>query len=158
MPMAASSLSLLVRKSAGPRVPVAMRRRLRRFLFRALTAAKQKDAELCLTLSDDAELEALNRSFAGEDHATDVLSFGQREAVVPEGVKPVSDLLGDVIISVETAERQAQARGHSLEDELRHLAVHGLCHLLGYDHATPAEERVMFAYEAELRAAAAASK
>jgi probable rRNA maturation factor len=66
-------------------------------------------------------------------------------------------MLGDIVISVETAERQARARAQGLEAELFHLGVHGLCHLLGYDHATRAEERVMFAYEARLRAEAGAA-
>jgi len=108
-----------------------------------MRAAGVAGRELSLTLSNDAELHALNRQYAGEDHATDVLSFEQSGA-----------LLGDVIISVETAARQAKTAGHSLLDELTHLAVHGLAHLCGLDHATPAEERVMFGWEAKLRAEA----
>jgi rRNA maturation RNase YbeY len=106
-------------------------------------------AELALTISltDDKELRALNGKYAGEDHATDVLSFEQQ-----------APLLGDVVISVATAKRQAQAAGHSLLAELFHLAVHGMVHLMGYDHATEAEERVMFAYEAKLRARATAPR
>ena len=105
-------------------------------------------------LSDDAELHALNLEYADEDHATDVLSFAQQEA--PAGFAPPSPtlLLGDIVISIETAERQARQHGHGLDAELLHLAVHGLCHLLGYDHATQSEERVMFTYEAQLRAEA----
>lgn len=140
-------LSLLLRNGAGTHVPVAMRARLRRSLRRVMDAAGRKDATVCLSLSDDAELHALNLQYAGEDHATDVLSFSQGHPQLP--------VLGDIIISVETAARQAKARGHGLYDELFHLAVHGFCHLLGYDHATRKEERVMFAYEAELRGAAA---
>ena len=98
--------------------------------------------EVSLSLTDDAELRRLNQEFAGEDHATDVLSFEQDPP-----------LLGDIVISVPYARRQAKG---PLADELVHLAVHGLAHLLGYDHATPAEERVMFGYEAKLRAAARA--
>jgi probable rRNA maturation factor len=141
-------LSLLVRKGVGGRVAVAVRARLRRSMQRVMAAAGQKDAAVCLSLSDDAELHALNLQYAGEDHATDVLSFAQGHPQLPVPV------LGDIIISVETAARQAKQRGHSLYDELFHLAVHGFCHLLGYDHATRKEERVMFAYEAELRSAA----
>ena len=63
-------------------------------------------------------------------------------------------MLGDIVISVETAARQALAGGRSLTDELAHLAVHGLAHLIGFDHASPKEERVMFGYEAKLRAIA----
>jgi probable rRNA maturation factor len=110
-----------------------------------MRAAGVADRALTLSLTDDKELRALNRQYAAEDHATDVLSFEQD-----------APLLGDVVISVETAARQAKAAKHSLGAELFHLAVHGMVHLVGYDHATKAEERVMFAYEAKLRARATA--
>lgn len=147
-------LSLVVRRSIGPRVAVAVRRDLRRQLQRAMRAAALADAQVCLTLSDDAELHQLNLAYAGEDHATDVLSFAQRDpqaAGRPPLPAGVPEPLGDIIISVPIAERQAAAQGHDLLHELLHLAVHGLCHLVGYDHATAEEERVMFGYEALLR-------
>jgi probable rRNA maturation factor len=127
------------------RVTPATLRALKRLLGRAMQAAGVAERVLSLSLSNDRELHTLNRQYAGEDHATDVLSFEQE-----------APLLGDVVISVETAARQAAAAGHSLLAELVHLSVHGMVHLLGYDHATPAEERVMFGYEAKLRAAARA--
>jgi probable rRNA maturation factor len=114
-----------------------------------MDAANIGDAELALSLTNDIELRRLNREYADEDHATDVLSFSQREG----GGDPRGPL-GDVIISVPTARRQARAAERPLLDELFHLAVHGLCHLLGYDHATKKQERVMFGYEAKLRAKA----
>jgi probable rRNA maturation factor len=120
-------------------------RALKRLVGRAMRAAGVAERALALSLSDDDELLALNRQYADEDHATDVLSFAQE-----------APLLGDVVISVETAARQASAAGHSLAAELVHLSVHGLVHLVGYDHATADEERVMFGYEARLRAAARA--
>ncbi|MCS6913642.1 MAG: rRNA maturation RNase YbeY [Myxococcales bacterium] len=145
-------LSLSVRGAARHLVPDAVRRQLRRRMARVLRAAGVGEAEVCISLTDDAELRELNRRFAGEDHATDVLSFSQR------GVCPSppgeGELLGDIVISLEAAVRQAAAAGHPLSEELLHLAVHGLCHLLGYDHATPDEERVMFGHEARLRAEA----
>jgi len=116
---------------------------LGRRVRRAMRAAAA-DGEVSLSLSDDQELLALNRQYADEDHATDVLSFCQEDA----------EFLGDIVISVETATRQAKTAGHSLLAELTHLAVHGLVHLLGYDHATADEERIMFGYEARLRAQA----
>jgi probable rRNA maturation factor len=119
-----------------------VRRELTRRLRRAMQAARALGA-VSLSLTDDAELRALNREYANEDHATDVLSFEQSPP-----------LLGDIVISVETARRQAEAGGRTLTEELIHLAVHGLAHLLGYDHATRAEERVMFGFEAKLREAA----
>jgi rRNA maturation RNase YbeY len=118
-------------------------RALRSRLARAMRAAGVAERALTLSLSDDAELLALNREYADEDHATDVLSFEQQ-----------APLLGDVVISVETALEQAKTAKHSLLAELFHLAVHGMVHLMGYDHATKAEERVMFGYEAKLRATA----
>jgi probable rRNA maturation factor len=120
-------------------------RTLRRLVARAMRAAGVAERALTLSLSDDDELLALNREYAGEDHATDVLSFEQE-----------APLLGDVIISVEYAGRQAAAARHALATELVHLAVHGLVHLMGFDHASKAEERVMFGFEARLRAAARA--
>lgn len=154
-------LSLVVRRSIGPQVAAPVRRELRRQLQRAMRAAGLTAAQVCLTLSDDAELHQLNLAYAGEDHATDVLSFAQRETQPGAGQPPrpsgIPEPLGDIIISVETAERQAAAQGHELLHELVHLAVHGLCHLLGYDHATVEEEAVMFGYERQLREQARAA-
>ena len=87
----------------------------------------------------------------------DVLSFAQRDAdpgvaiPLPPGTP---ETLGDVIISVEIALRQASAQGHDLLAELGHLSIHGLCHLLGMDHRDAQEERWMFGYEALLRSEA----
>jgi probable rRNA maturation factor len=142
-------------------VPSHTLRLLRQRLARAMRAAGVAERPLTLSLTDDAELRALNRRYAGEDHATDVLSFAQS---APSGPRPDipairgrrTPLLGDIVISVETAARQARSASHSLLDELFHLSVHGLAHLLGYDHVTKREERVMFAWEAELRARATA--
>jgi rRNA maturation RNase YbeY len=120
-------------------------RTVRRLVARAMRAAGVEERALTLSFSDDDELLALNREYAGEDHATDVLSFEQQ-----------APLLGDVIISVEYAARQAVAARHALATELVHLAVHGMVHLMGFDHATKEEERVMFGFEARLRAAARA--
>lgn len=155
------SLTLSVRGAARGALPEAERRQLKRRLQRAMAAAGAAEAEVSLSLSDDAELWELNRAYAGEDHATDVLSFSQRESALAPGaaLRPGAaprpgELLGDIIISIETARRQAATAGHELGDELLHLSVHGLCHLLGYDHGSPEEERVMFGYEALLRAEA----
>jgi probable rRNA maturation factor len=128
------------------------RARLRRRLARAMAAAGVASSELSLALVDDDVIHDLNRRWRGVDRPTDVLSFAQQEGEGGSG-----GALGDVVISVETARRQAAAvAGRQLDDELLHLAVHGLAHLLGYDHATRREERVMFGWEAELRAQALA--
>jgi probable rRNA maturation factor len=99
--------------------------------------------ELSVALVDDATIQALNRDYRAKDKPTDVLAFPMD---VPDpGAKtsaPVR-LLGDVILSVPTARRQAQRYRRPLLDELTHLLAHGLLHLCGYDHQTDAEERVM---------------
>lgn len=144
------AIHLLVRATVRGQVSPTLRSRLRRQLGRALAASGYGQAQVCLTLSDDEELHELNRQYADEDHATDVLSFAQQEAAGPL-LPGLPLLLGDIVISVPIAARQAAERHHGLDDELLHLATHGLCHLLGYDHATPRQEQVMFGYEAVLR-------
>ncbi len=140
-------------RGRAARTPPGTRRALQARLGRALVAAGLRGVELSVVLSDDDELRALNRAYAGDDHATDVLSFAQRDAPAPVVGK---EALGDVIISVEHAARQAAAAHRHVSAELFHLAVHGLAHLLGYDHRDAVEERAMFGYEARLRSAALA--
>ena len=94
-------------------------------------------AELTLRVTGDRELRRLNRDFLGEDHATDVLSFPSGDAG--------GGYLGDLALSWPAVTRQAAAFGHPPEVDAALLAVHGLLHLLGWDHATPAEERDMVA-------------
>jgi probable rRNA maturation factor len=121
---------------------------LARFFNRARQAVGLL-GEVEVLLTSDAELKRLNRSFRGKNKATDVLSF---PAFVPEGFPagfPVPDTAGDLAISLETAARQAAAFGHSLEDEVRILLLHGLLHLSGLDHET--DDGEMAAREAELR-------
>jgi len=91
-----------------------------------LVAAKLPETELSLVICDDPTIQALNARWRGKDEPTDVLSFPQDDEIV----------LGDLVISVDTALRQARERGHDLRCELRVLLVHGLLHLLGYDHET----------------------
>ncbi len=106
------------------------------------------NAELSLVLTDDPRIAALNGQWRNKPEPTDVLSFPQRDAGAP--ATGASDLLGDVVISVNTAARQAAELGHSLETELRVLLVHGLCHLLGHDHLTDEERREMQALEGRI--------
>lgn len=99
--------------------------------------------ELSLLLTDDAEIQQLNAQFRHQNKSTDVLSFAalETEGAVPEILRHKIPLnLGDIIISVDTAQRQAAERDHSLRWELAWLATHGLLHLLGWDH--PTEERL----------------
>jgi probable rRNA maturation factor len=115
----------------------------------ALDAEKVPPAELGILITDDATIRDLNRRYADEDKPTDVLSFSLREG--EEFVSPDDTVrLGEVIISLDTAKRQAEDASRPLEAEVAHLLVHGILHLLGYDHAEPDEERAMQAREREL--------
>jgi probable rRNA maturation factor len=104
------------------------------------------DAELSLVLVDDDYIRELNLSYRGLDQPTDVLSFALEEAddaPLPAGGEKMPELLGDIYISVPRATEQAETYGHSFERELGFLAVHGLLHLVGYDHQTPDETVAM---------------
>lgn len=91
--------------------------------------------EVSLVLANDEYIHALNREYRDKDCPTDVLSFALNEGEEPIVIDgPEEVLLGDIIISLETATRQAEEYGHSLERELAYLTVHGILHLLGYDH------------------------
>ena len=108
--------------------------------------------ELSLALVDDRTIRELNRTYRGYDKATDVLAFALREG---ESLSPVDvEPLGDVIVSVPTARRQAKSAGRPVLAEVTMLVAHGILHLLGYDHATKAEEKVMVAKTRELEEAA----
>ncbi len=100
-------------------------------------------AGLTLVLTDDVYIHRLNRDYLGVDKPTDVLSFPAGDPM--PGMASQSAYLGDIIISVPYADRQAQAAGHNLMAELQLLAVHGVLHLLGHDHAEPDEKAAMWA-------------
>ena len=105
-------------------------------------------------LADDATVRELNRTYRGTDAATDVLSFAQSEGEAfaqPDGVPPH---IGDVVISLDTAPRQAVEYGQALGDEVSHLLVDGVLHLLGYDHEQPDDAAVMRAREDAILGAA----
>jgi probable rRNA maturation factor len=106
-------------------------------------------AELSVMLTDDAGIHVLNRDHRHKDRPTDVLAFAMDESVPdPRGI------LGDVVISLDTAERQAKSRGRELIVEVRFLLAHGVLHLIGYDHANPTEKREMVAMTRKLVKAA----
>jgi probable rRNA maturation factor len=93
--------------------------------------------ELSLRLTDDAEIQQLNAQYRNKNQPTDVLAFAALELEIPQSEEMLLHLplyLGDLVISVETASRQAQQQGHSLQTELAWLGAHGLLHLLGWDH------------------------
>lgn len=98
------------------------------------------DRELSVVLTDDDEIHALNRDYRGKDRPTDVLAFALSEGEASEFAGP---LLGDVVISVPTARRQANRGKREFAAELRMLLAHGLLHLVGWDHQTDEEDRRM---------------
>lgn len=101
---------------------------------RVLSAVGESGSELSLELTGDKRMQRLNREYRKKDRPTDVLAFPIREAVMPPGVHPVTQMLGDVVISLPTAWRQAKEAGRSIDVELVTLLVHGVLHLCGYDH------------------------
>jgi probable rRNA maturation factor len=114
---------------------------------RVLRLLNQRSAELSIALVSDREIQALNAAYRRQNKPTDVLSFPADERL-PTGGR----LLGDVILSVEQARKQARARRRTLEQELELLLIHGILHLLGYDHErSPADEKIMRLMERRLR-------
>lgn len=104
------------------------------------------DAEISFTLTDNETIHYLNKKHRGIDRPTDVLSFPLIDFNT-EDINAIDGTiyLGDIIISIDKAQAQAEEYGHSLERELGFLTAHSMLHLLGYDHMTPEEEKVMFA-------------
>lgn len=101
---------------------------------RVLSAVGESRSELSLELIGERRMRRLNREYRKKDRPTDVLAFPIREAVMPRGMRPVTQMLGDVVISLPTAVRQAREARRSIDDELAMLLVHGVLHLCGYDH------------------------
>jgi probable rRNA maturation factor len=114
---------------------------------RYLAALGLGGRELSLLLVSDAAIKKLNRVHRGKAKATDVLSFPQEE---PAQASRAGGPIGDVVISLHTAQRQAEEGGWSLAAELRRLLAHGLLHCLGHDHQRPAEAKRMAAAELAL--------
>ena len=92
------------------------------------------NAELSVTLTDNEHIHVINREYRGVDRPTDVISFALNESDEPEIEDAEINVLGDIIISLERAAEQAEEYGHSYRREIAFLTVHGLLHLLGYDH------------------------
>lgn len=137
----------------GKRRPLLSTERIRTLSARMLAELGLEDAELSVLLVDDATIEVLNHRHRGKERPTDVLAF-------PVDERPVGDaprILGDVVISLETALRQARSRGRPLLPEVRFLLAHGLLHLIGYDHATRIQKRRMDSATRRLVRAAGAS-
>lgn len=113
----------------------------------------EDSAEMSVTLVDNDEIQTINKEYRGKDQPTDVISF----AIEDEAEEDVFDLdlsqfdiprqLGDIIISFDRLQEQAQSYGHSIERELGFLCVHGFLHLNGYDHQNEADEKEMFSLQ-----------
>ena len=138
----ATRIALRVEAPAWRRRLPAAEGLVRRAARAALAASKPRPrGELCIVLADDVLQRKLNHDFGGRDKPTNVLSF--------EGA-PVS--LGDVVLALETIAGEAETQGKSLADHVAHLVVHGVLHLMGYDHQTDGQARRMERLETEILA------
>ncbi|MDQ0161302.1 rRNA maturation RNase YbeY [Bacillus alveayuensis] len=121
--------------------------------FAAEEEKVEDGAELSVTFVTNEEIQKINREYRGKDQPTDVISFALEEMGEGEVKVIGADLpkaLGDIIISVEKAKEQAEEYGHSFIREIGFLTIHGFLHLLGYDHMTEEEEKIMFARQKEI--------
>ena len=128
----------------GSKVDVA---KLRQRAGKVLAAIGEAGSELSVALVDDSGIRELNARWRGRNEATDVLSFSQIEG---DFADHRGTLLGDVVISVETAAKQAASRHRALDDEVTRLLIHGVLHLVGHDHESDCEARRMKAEERRL--------
>lgn len=114
------------------------------------------EIEVSITFVDENRIHELNREYRGKDYPTDVLSFAlndEGEEEIELVAEDMPNALGDIIISVDHIHAQAKEYGHSFERELGFLTVHGLLHLLGYDHLNEAEEKKMFSRQEDILSA-----
>lgn len=133
----------IVSRGAGKRVPV---RRLKQMARRVLGLLNQNRVELSLALVGNREIQELNARFRNKNKPTDVLSFPSGERL-----STTTQILGDVVISVEQAEKQARKRRRTLNEEVGGLLIHGILHLLGYDHErSPKEAKIMRGIERKI--------
>jgi probable rRNA maturation factor len=148
-------VTTIVRRNA-PASPAISRRLVRLWGDAMLSKLDRYDAELSVLLTDDVTIRKLNCDYRQKDRATDVLSF-HFDSSAGATASPHADwLLGDIVISLDTAQRQAVGRKRPLAEEVRWLLAHGLLHLCGHDHANPKEKRVMVAWTRRLVRAAQA--
>lgn len=128
------------------KIPVGIRLLIRKCCHAVLTyEGFDDDAEVSVMLVNDAKIREMNNEFRGIDRKTDVLSFPLGEnGEFDENPETGAGMLGDIVISLETAQKQAEVYGHSLEREIGFLTVHSMLHLLGYDHEESSlQERLM---------------
>ena len=126
--------------------PVQVAREAVQRAARAALAQQEAAGDLSIVLSDDEHLQEMNRDYLGLDAPTDVLSFPAQETDPQSG----RAYLGDILISVPRAAQQAHAAGHALDAEVQLLVIHGVLHLLGHDHARPADKSRMWAAQAAI--------
>lgn len=137
----------------APGSPALLPAAVRRIADAMLVELELGHAELSVLLTNDAQIRALNLAHRNKDKSTDVLSFPLDEGGGADGAVSGTRILGDVVISLDTAARQARGRKRELLPEVRFLLAHGLLHLLGYDHGDPAEKHEMTAMTRRLVAA-----
>ena len=146
-------VDVVVRGDAGRVVSAAERNLVAARVRAALRALGRSRSSTTLVFTDDEEIRYLNREFRKHDRATDVLSFHFQDLRGEDDPAGDGVVLGDIVISVETAKRRAGQRRFLAE--LVHLAIHGLCHLFGHDHRRKPQATAMFALERRLRRAGA---
>ena len=144
-------MSIEVLNESGLELDVRRLSRLSRFVMDAMRVHPQ--AELCIKAVDEDTIAELNGQWMDKDGPTDVLAFPMDE-LRPGKVneEPEEGVLGDIVLCPSMAAAQAKTAGHSLTAELDLLTVHGILHLLGYDHAEPEEHKEMFGLQARLLA------
>lgn len=119
--------------------------------FAAEQEGIDEDTEVAVSFVDEEEIQTINKSYRNKDSVTDVISFALEEGEDEDYEIPDAPrVLGDIIICVKRAEEQAEDFGHSIERELGFLSVHGLLHLLGYDHMNEVDEKKMFGRQDEI--------
>jgi len=117
-------------------------------LYSLIRIGIHPDSELSISLVDETEMRSLNAQWMDENDATDVLSFPMDE-MKPNSAAQGPGVIGDIVLCPSYAETQARQAGHSLQEELELLTVHGVLHLLGYDHRESEEQRIMFSIQDE---------
>ena len=117
---------------------------INKVLKKTLKMEKVKNAFFSVVLVDDKKIQEINKNYRGIDRETDVISFALED---DKTFNPEERVLGDIYISLDKATSQALEYGHSLTRELCFLSVHGLLHLLGYDHMNSADEKIMFSLQ-----------
>ena len=142
-------MSIEVLNESGQELDVRELARLSRFVMDVMRVHPQ--AELCIKAVDEATIAELNQQWMEKEGPTDVLAFPMdelRPGLVNE--EPEEGVLGDIVLCPAVAAVQAETAGHSTTDELDLLTVHGVLHLLGYDHAEPDEHKAMFGLQTRL--------